>query len=265
LKKTISGSSLFFVFLSYILFLTERGMIKFLIAQSILLAILFYSIRKPFFPFYRFSLAYLTVGSDEFNNIFRLISLGLGGWKGSEIGIQAFERSFLKGNPDFIFSYIGSHMGFMGTGFIILIYFLLIYFCLRISLTVRRHPSFYLSMVMTFYLFNQIVMHIAWATQVWLDKGAGLPLIDHRPPIILFMIALGFIVSFGQKKGPTMLREINTVVISKKRISFVIAFIIITFALLLMRVFQYQVLNREWHLEAYKCLSAILPEPMEYF
>ena len=262
-EKDLARLFALFLYLIYMMFITNGRIsaiwVVLLIACPIF-SLVSKQIHRPLCPMCESLLLskYPCIGSDEFNYMFGLISLGHGGWMGFKTGYWVSNVSLIEGNPDFVFSWIGEHLGFAGTSVFLLAYLVLVFFCIKISFNTKNPSSTYLSLGMTFYLCFSVLAHTGWAVYLSPYKGLGLPLMVHGPPLVSFLMALGVVTSCGAEKE--IHRELRGFVFNRRRARAIVVAMIISFCLLFVRLFQYQVLDREKHLRAYIHLLPMLPQ-----
>lgn len=129
-----------------------------------------------------------------------LKAIGSGGLHGK--GLGQFQVHVPVRESDMIFSTIGENFGFLGSSFVILLYFILIF--QMISVAFRAHDAFYASMVsgvvmmFTFHIVENIGMSIGLLPLT----GIPLPLISAGGTALLTsMLSIGLILSIKYNEG----------------------------------------------------------------
>lgn len=129
-----------------------------------------------------------------------LKAIGSGGLLGK--GLGQFQVHVPVRESDMIFSTIGENFGFLGSSFVVLLYFILIF--QMISVAFRAHDAFYASMVsgvvmmFTFHIVENIGMSIGLLPLT----GIPLPLISAGGTALLTsMLSIGLILSIKYNEG----------------------------------------------------------------
>lgn len=129
-----------------------------------------------------------------------LKAIGSGGILGK--GFGQFQVHVPVRESDMIFSTIGENFGFLGSSFVVLLYFILIF--QMISVAFRAHDAFYASMVsgvvmmFTFHIVENIGMSIGLLPLT----GIPLPLISAGgTALITSMLSIGLILSIKYNEG----------------------------------------------------------------
>ncbi len=129
-----------------------------------------------------------------------LKAIGSGGLLGK--GLGQFQVHVPVRESDMIFSTIGENFGFLGSSFVVLLYFILIF--QMISVAFRAHDAFYASMVsgvvmmFTFHIVENIGMSIGLLPLT----GIPLPLISAGgTALITSMLSIGLILSIKYNEG----------------------------------------------------------------
>jgi len=108
-----------------------------------------------------------------------LIALGSGGWRGVGLGLSRQQLSFLPEAPtDFIFAIVGEQLGVLGTGALLGLFGLLLYFGARIVLAARDRFAFLVGLGALSMLILQALLNVAVATASVPTKGTALPFIS---------------------------------------------------------------------------------------
>lgn len=108
-----------------------------------------------------------------------LIALGSGGLTGAGLGLGQQRLSFLPEAPtDFIFAIIGEQLGLMGTGLVLVLFGLLLYFGGRILLTAPGRFEFLVGFGALSMIIMQALANVAVTTGSMPTKGLALPFIS---------------------------------------------------------------------------------------
>lgn len=150
-------------------------------------------------------LAFLDPWSDQQGAGYQLvqsfIALGSGGVLGTGIGQSKQKLDFLPYvNTDFIFSFLGEELGFLGVSLVLTLFAVVFYRGLRIS---SRHPGsfpYFLGHGLTFFIIYQTLINVAVVTGLIPTKGLPLPFISYGGSSLLAnMAAVGILL--GLSKG----------------------------------------------------------------
>jgi len=108
-----------------------------------------------------------------------LIALGSGGWRGLGLGLSQQRLSFLPEAPtDFIFAIVGEQLGILGTGALLALFGLLLYFGARIVLAAPDRFTFLVGLGALSMLVLQALVNVAVVTASMPTKGTALPFIS---------------------------------------------------------------------------------------
>jgi len=232
----LKEKTIFFLFLEQIIALDLVG-IFFLLGIFVFLLIIYwfgkqlkFSLkRKHFFIFYgllsgsffsakifslviksyqrRRLLAFLDPALDPLGagyNIFQSkVAIGSGKifGKGLFSGTQARLGFLPERHTDFIFSLIGEEWGFLGSFFVLILFFILIYCALRIAHEARdRFGSFFAGGIATLFTFNCLV-NIGMVMGVMPAVGLPLPFLSYGGShLVSAYIAVGFLLSIHLRR-----------------------------------------------------------------
>jgi len=132
-----------------------------------------------------------------FQIIQSLIAIGSGSLTG--VGISNSKQKFFylpMQHTDFIFSIIAEETGFIGCIVLLLLYFLLLYFGLRIAWQLPNIFGRYLVAGITLLITVQTIINIAVVTGMVPTKGIGLPFISYgSSSLIVLCMMIGLIMS----------------------------------------------------------------------
>lgn len=141
-----------------------------------------------------------------------LIALGSGGEFGVGLGLSKQKLFFLsEESTDFIFAIIGEELGLLGTGLIVLLYVLLLYYGLQV---VVRHANIFgklAALGITLAITIQAMFNIAVVTHTIPAKGISLPLISFGGSGIFFtLMGIGVLLNIaGDIEAPPKNLAIN--------------------------------------------------------
>ena len=137
------------------------------------------------------------------------IAIGSGGLTGK--GIEGGSQSQLDFVPeqstDFIFSVLAEELGFIGFLLLIIIYSLIIFRCMSLSLRCEDNFSRLLGASLTFVFFTYIFVNIGMVSGLLPVVGVPLPLISYGgSSLITLMASFGIIMSIHKHKSPRYLQ-----------------------------------------------------------
>jgi len=171
------------------------GLIFFIISIPI-----FWSFIKPYQK--DRILSFLYPDTDPLGQGYQLIqskiALGSGGLTGKGFlkGTQSYLEYLPEKQTDFIFTLIGEEFGFLGTSFIVIIFFIVISICFYVGI-----KSFHLfgriaAIGIASNLFIYVIMNIAMVSGLMPVVGIPLPLISYGGTVMLsIMISVGIILN----------------------------------------------------------------------
>jgi len=137
------------------------------------------------------------------------IAIGSGGLTGKGLtkGSQSQLDFVPEQSTDFIFSVLAEELGFLGVLLLIIIYSLIIYRCLILSLRCEDNFSRLLGASLTFVFFTYIFVNIGMVSGLLPVVGVPLPLISYGgSSLITLMASFGIIMSIHKHKGPRYLQ-----------------------------------------------------------
>ena len=137
------------------------------------------------------------------------IAIGSGGFTGKGIvrGSQSQLDFVPEQSTDFIFSVLAEELGFMGFILLVIIYALIIYRCMSLSLRCEDNFSRLLGASLTFVFFTYIFVNIGMVSGLLLVVGVPLPLISYGgSSLITLMASFGIIMSIHKHKSPRYLQ-----------------------------------------------------------
>ena len=137
------------------------------------------------------------------------IAIGSGGFTGKGIvrGSQSQLDFVPEQSTDFIFSVLAEELGFMGFILLVIIYALIIYRCMSLSLRCEDNFSRLLGASLTFVFFTYIFVNIGMVSGLLPVVGVPLPLISYGgSSLITLMASFGIIMSIHKHKSPRYLQ-----------------------------------------------------------
>ena len=137
------------------------------------------------------------------------IAIGSGGFTGKGIvrGSQSQLDFVPEQSTDFIFSVLAEELGFMGFILLVIIYALIIYRCMSLSLRCEDNFSRLLVACLTFVFFPYIFVNIGMVSGLLPVVGVPLPLISYGgSSLITLMASFGIIMSIHKHKSPRYLQ-----------------------------------------------------------
>ena len=137
------------------------------------------------------------------------IAIGSGGFTGKGIvrGSQSQLDFVPEQSTDFIFSVLAEELGFMGFILLVIIYALIIYRCMSLSLRCEDNFSRLLGASLTFVFFTYIFVNIGMVSGLLPVVGVPLPLISYGgSSLITLMASFGIIMSIHKNKSPRYLQ-----------------------------------------------------------
>ena len=147
-------------------------------------------------------ISFLNPESDPLGQGYQLIqskiALGSGGsyGKGFLQGSQSYLEYLPEKQTDFIFTLIGEEFGFIGTIFIIFLFFLLISICFYISIKSYHVFGRLLALGVASNIFIYVIMNVAMVSGLMPVVGIPLPLISYGGSVMLsIMISIGLVLN----------------------------------------------------------------------
>ncbi len=137
------------------------------------------------------------------------IAIGSGGFTGKGItkGSQSQLDFVPEQSTDFIFSVLAEELGFLGFLLLIIIYSLIIYRCLVLSLKCEDNFSRLLGSSLTVVFFTYIFVNIGMVSGLLPVVGVPLPFVSYGgSSLITLMASFGIIMSIHKHKSPRYLQ-----------------------------------------------------------
>ncbi|MCK4777805.1 MAG: putative lipid II flippase FtsW [Actinomycetia bacterium] len=151
-------------------------------------------------------LAFLNPWDDPqgigFQIIQSLLAFGSGGIFGLGIGASRQKFFYLPAAyTDFIFAIIGEELGLIGTGTVVILFFLFAYFGLRIAFQTKNDFARLVAAGITTLIVGQAVINMGAVTSALPVTGIPLPLISFGGSSLIFsMIAIGIILNIAMNR-----------------------------------------------------------------
>ena len=150
------------------------------------------------------------------------IAIAKGGWKGLGPG-NSQARNFLPHSySDFIFAIILEEYGLIGGAFIVFIYLLFLYRCIRLYRKCPYAFGAFLALALSFMLVIQAIANMGVNVNIFPNTGVTLPLVSMGGSSFLFTcLSIGIILSVArnveQMESPLVLAEVENEEIERKK------------------------------------------------
>ncbi len=130
-----------------------------------------------------------------------LIALGSGGFSGKGLGNSTQKLFFLpEEHTDFIFAIIVEELGFLGGGFILMLFLLLVYAGYRVSKHARDPFGSLITLGLTGMIVLQSAMNIAVVTASVPTKGIGLPFLSFGGSnLLVTLMSVGVVLNVARQ------------------------------------------------------------------
>lgn len=175
----------------------------------IFISVAVFKINIPFIEEYQIKrvLSFLSTDeSDELTGDYQqnqsIAAIGAGGLHGKTISLEpernrTYQEIYAK-ESDFVFAIVGEEFGFIGSFIIIILYAVLIFRCIIISVRTSDYMGRIICMGVSAYLIFQIFVNIGVATKLLPNTGLTLPFISYGlTSLISSMIAVGLVINIG--------------------------------------------------------------------
>lgn len=130
---------------------------------------------------------------------------GIMGWRLFEPDTLSSLNFIPEQHTDFIFTVIGEGMGFIGSVAFLLLYFFMLYRCLRISLLARDRFGYLLVLGLTSMLFFHALVNIGMTLGLMPVTGLPLPFVSYGGSSYLTnSLAIGLILNIGMRHKKIM-------------------------------------------------------------
>ncbi len=135
-----------------------------------------------------------------FQLIQSFIALGSGGFFGVGLGASKQKLFYLpESHTDFIFSIIGEELGFFGTASVLVLFFVLIWFCFRIAFRLKDRFSSSVVFGVGAMIAFEVIVNIGVSTGVFPTKGLPLPFISYGgSSLVCHLAAIGIVLNMSK-------------------------------------------------------------------
>ena len=205
IKQPDFGTGLVIILLTGgILFLAGMRIKYLLTALLLILPLIFILIFSVGYRRQRF-LSFINPGAENsavsYQTKQSLIALGSGGWKGLGLGKGLQKLFYLPGaQTDFIFSIIGEEAGFIGAGFVLLLYLGMAISIFRIALVAPDNFGYLLSLGVGILLLLQVAINLGVVTGLLPTKGTPLPFVSlGGSALFCNLVAIGMVLSVAKQ------------------------------------------------------------------
>ena len=146
-----------------------------------------------------------------------LISLGSGGIGGRGLGQSVQKYLYLPdSHSDFIFSILGEELGFLGTSAVVLLFLILIWCGIKVSLRIKDLFGSYLAIGITSLIGIQALINMCVVTGLLPTKGLPLPFISYGGSSLLAnCIGIGILINIASYDTSTKRPKIKAKIIKK--------------------------------------------------
>lgn len=187
------------------------------IVASIFIAVGVFDVDIPFIENYQIKrvLSFLSTDESEslagdYQQLQSLAAISSGGLQGKILSSDSdedrnYSRIYAK-ESDFVFAIVGEEFGFIGCFFIIVLYAILVFRCILISLRSPDYMGKLICVGVSAYLMFQIFVNIGVATNILPNTGLPLPFISNGlTSLISSMVAVGLVLNVGiRQKGKNL-------------------------------------------------------------
>lgn len=131
-------------------------------------------------------------------------ALANGGWFGTGIGMSRQKHLFLPySSSDFIFAIVGEELGFVGGTLILIGFFLLVFFGIRVAMNAYDRFGCYLAAGITAMLGIQVIINILVVTGWMPTTGLPLPFFTAGgTTLMIFLSSMGLLLSVSRRQNP---------------------------------------------------------------
>ncbi len=137
-----------------------------------------------------------------FQTVQSLLAIGSGGLFGLGIGRGRQKLFYIpEAHNDIIFAIICEELGFVGASFLILIFIVLFWRCIKVAINAKELFGSLIASGVAIMLATQTIINIAVATNSIPNTGIGLPFISYGGTSILFMLSMmGVVLNISRFK-----------------------------------------------------------------
>jgi len=203
------GTSVAILFIGLVMLFVSGVRLKhiFFIAAGVLPVIIFEAIREPyrmrrvmsFFDPWR------EAKGAGFQLIQSFIALGSGGFLGVGLGGSRQKLFYLpESHTDFIFSIIGEELGFLGAASVLMMFILLVWYCLRLSFRIRDQFASRVVLGIGVMIAFEVIVNIGMSIGVLPTKGLPLPFISYGgTSLVCHLAAMGIVFNMAREAERT--------------------------------------------------------------
>lgn len=187
------------------------------LVASVFIAVGVFDADIPFIENYQIKRVLSFLSNDEseslagdYQQLQSLAAIGSGGLQGKILSsdsddVRNYSNIYAK-ESDFVFAIVGEEFGFIGCFFIIILYAILVFRCILISLRSPDYMGKLICVGVSAYLMFQIFVNIGVATNILPNTGLPLPFISNGlTSLISSMIAVGLVLNVGiRQKGKSL-------------------------------------------------------------
>ncbi|MFH1540519.1 MAG: putative lipid II flippase FtsW [Elusimicrobiota bacterium] len=204
LEQDFGVPFLIFLLTIILLFIGGINYFYFILAGLSVIPIIVYAIIKEPYRIKRIT-TFLNPWTDSqgagYQLVQSLIAMGSGGLKGVGLGESRAKMLFLPApHTDFIFPIIGEEFGFIGTMFILLLFFMLFVLGIKIALNSKNLFGQLLAFGITIMIILQAIFNMSMSVGILPTKGLSLPFISFGgSSIIVMLTSIGILLNIGKQ------------------------------------------------------------------
>jgi rod shape determining protein RodA len=210
-----SGMSLLFIFciivyssgISYKVIGAALALVLPIVA-GLIISVSVFQVDLPFIEEYQIKRVLFFLSTDEeddqsgdFQQNQSIAAIGSGGLNGKTISMNEEDRRYRNlyaKESDFVFAVVGEEFGFIGSFIILMLYAVLIFRCIIISIRSTDYMGRIICMGVSAYLMFQIFVNIGVAIKILPNTGLTLPFISYGlTSLISSMLAVALVVNIG--------------------------------------------------------------------
>ncbi|MEW6556983.1 MAG: putative lipid II flippase FtsW [Elusimicrobiota bacterium] len=204
LERDVGVPVLIFLLALVLLFIGGLRKMYIVFAGLIVSPLIFYAILKEPYRLKRLT-AFLNPWADPQGSGYQLIqsflAMGSGGLAGKGLGNSQIKMLFLpEPHTDFIFPIIGEEFGLIGTMAILLLFFGLFYFGIKIALHAKNLFGTLLAFGITIMITLQMIINISVSIGIFPTKGLPLPFISFGgSSMVVMLTGIGILLNIGKQ------------------------------------------------------------------
>lgn len=204
LREPDLGTSVLFLFISFLILFIGGVKIRFLgaIAGLVLALFIVYFQQLPQDD-YRRQRWQAFRDQTSFQVLQSKLAVGSGGWLGVGLGESTQKLYFLPcAHTDFIYAIIGEEFGLMGTLAVLALYLLLFWRGLKVAHHATSLGQKLTAYGLTLFLCSQALLNISIVLALGPTKGVPLPFISYgRSALVCNLVAIGLLLNISQRKA----------------------------------------------------------------